>query len=178
MDLQQGESVFQQGQKADAIFQIVTGEVHLIRDNSEGQRILLYRARDNDFFAEASLSATHYHCMAQCVTDCRLKVYPASHILKLLADDAEFALAWINFLSIQLRRQRSMVERLNMKSAADRLRHYLLTEGEPEGELLINGTLTKLAEQLGLSRESLYRTLSRLKQENRIEQKGKRLRLL
>lgn len=178
LDCETGDVIFHQGQKADAIYQVVSGEVHLIRENSEGQTVLLFRAWDQDFFAEASLGAERYHCMAIANKPSQVRLYSAQQIQQTLCSDSQFALQWIEFLSIQLRRQRSMVERLNMKSAADRLVHYLQTEGDTEGEIEIRGTLGQLAQQLGLSPESFYRTLSKMKKESKIEQKGPLLRLL
>lgn len=154
--LNDGDAVFQLGQRADAIFRVISGEVHLYRHGQDGKRVLLYRAYDGDYFAEASLNAAQYHCTAICACPTELQVFNAKEMRNLLRKDAEFAAAWIFRLSSELRRQRASVERLNLKSAADRVSHYLMTEGEPWGELQLRGTLSEMAEMLGLSRESVF----------------------
>jgi CRP-like cAMP-binding protein len=176
--LAEGEAVFRQGQRADAIYRVITGEVHLLRHSRDGKTVLLHRASDGEFFAEASLDASHYHCTAMCIRPTELQMFAADRLRTLLQDDAGFAFAWISRLSSELRRQRAGVERLSLKSAADRLCHYLMTEGDPPGELQLSGTLSQLAEALGLSREALYRTLAELERQGRLQRENGRLRLL
>ncbi|MES9898476.1 MAG: Crp/Fnr family transcriptional regulator [Sedimenticola sp.] len=171
------EAVFQLGRQAEAIFRIISGEVHLYRHGREGKRILLHRAYDGDFFAEASLNSTHYHCTAICVRPTKLQVFNANEVRGLLRRNPDFSMAWISRLSSELRRQRTSVERLNLKSAAERVSHYLMTEGAPLGELLLRGTLSELAEMLGLSREALYRTLAKMQKQGTLERTGDLLRL-
>ncbi|WP_018953393.1 helix-turn-helix domain-containing protein [Thioalkalivibrio sulfidiphilus] len=55
--------------------------------------------------------------------------------------------------------------------------YYLLTEGSPAGELELNFTLTQWADLLGLTRETLYRTLARLEERGELTRSGHRLRL-
>ena len=172
-----GDAVFQLGQRADAIFRVISGEVHLYRHGRDGKRVLLYRAYDGDYFAEASLNAAQYHCTAICASPTKLHVFNAKEMRNLLRKDAEFAAAWISRLSSELRRQRASVERLNLKSAVDRVSHYLMTECEPWGELQLRGTLSEMAEMLGLSRESLYRTLSKMQSQGLLERSDDVLRL-
>lgn len=171
------EAVFQLGLQAEAIFRVISGEVHLYRHSRGGKRILLHRAYDGDFFAEASLNSTHYHCTAICVRPTKLQVFNAHEMRGLLRGDPDFAMAWISRLSSELRRQRTSVERLNLKSAEERVSHYLTTEGTPLGELQLCGTLSELAEILGLSREALYRTLARMQKQGALERTGDLLRL-
>ena len=174
----EGEAVFQQGQRAHAIYQVISGEVHLLRHGRDGRQVLLHRATDGDFFAEASLNSTHYHCTAMCIRPTELRMLSADRLRALLQEDAAFAFAWISRLSSELRRQRASVERLSLKTASDRLCHYLMTEGDPPGEYQLTGTLTQLADVLGLTRESLYRTMADMKRQGLLRQENGRLCLL
>lgn len=172
-----GDAVFHLGQRADAIFRVISGAVHLYRHGHDGKRVLLYRAYEGDYFAEASLNAEHYHCTAICASPTRIQVFNANEMRNLLREDTDLAAAWVSRLSSELRRQRASVERLNLKSAADRVSHYLMTEGEPWGELQLRGTVSEMAEVLGLSRESLYRTLSKMQNQGLLERNDDVLRL-
>lgn len=167
--LTKGESVFVQGCAAKSIFKVQSGEVHLYRYSQAGKKILLFRAYTDDYFAEASLNSTQYHCTAECVKETVVQVINADKMLDLLSSNSEFASAWISILSSEVRRQRANVERLNINSAEERLRHYLMTEGNPLGELSLKGTITELADILGLTRETLYRVLSRMEKCGDIE---------
>ncbi len=171
------ESVFQIGQPATHIFQVITGEVHLSRHSGAGQRVLLFRAFAGDYFAEASLNSSTYHCTAVAKTLSSIRLFNADDVRLLLQENSEFAMAWISRLSTELRRQRASVERLNLKPAADRVIHYLLTEGQPMGEVELTGTLSELSEILGMSRETLYRTLAQMQKSGSIERIGNKLRI-
>lgn len=175
---QQDEAVFQLGQVADRVFRIITGEVHLYRHDQNGKRILLFRAYEGDYFAEASLHASEYHCTALCVKPSLIQSYHAKKLLALLQNDSSFAISWIARLSTELRRQRTHTERLHLNLASERIRHYLITEGNPIGEIEITGTLSEFAEILGLSKETLYRTLAKMEKSNQLLRTANTLRLI
>ena len=104
---------------------------------------------------------------------------PVAAIRQLLESDADFAAQWLSLLGRQLRSLRSRVERLSLRSAAERVRHLLVSEGRgPRHEVVVEGTLKDLARRLGLSHEALYRTLATLEREGVIEREGPVLRLL
>ncbi len=173
-----GQVVFHVGDRAEAVYRVVQGEVQLYRYDVEGQKILLHRAMSGDFFAEASLNTPRYHCTAVCPKASEVTLFDSARIRDLLSSNADFAAYWVNHLSTELRRQRASVERLSLKTAAQRVVHFLMTEGEPAGELMLNGTISDLAAMLGLSREALYRTLSKMKKQGRLQQQGHYLKLI
>ena len=172
-----GQTIFQLGDSAEAIFKVVKGEVHLYRYNDNGNRVLLYRAYADNYFAEASLSSDVYHCTAECVKASEIQIIDNHKMINLLDKNPEFAAKWIIILSAELRRQRTSVERLNIKSAAERIKHYVLTEGNLSGEIQLQGSLSELSEVLGLSRESLYRTLSKMEKSGEFERTDQSLKL-
>jgi len=152
-----GETIFHLGQQAESIFKVIKGEVHLYRHSQNGKRVLLYRAYDNQFFAEASTAVS--------LKASEIQIVDARKMALELGENSEFALAWAANLSSELRRQRANVERLHLKSAEERLRHFIMTEGSPLGELHQKGTVSELAEILGLSREALYRIISKMEKQ-------------
>ncbi len=172
-----GQVVFRVGDRAETIYQVVQGEVQLYRYDVEGQKILLQRATNGDYFAEASLNTPCYHCTAECSRATEVRLYNAARICELLSGNSDFAAFWVNRLSTELRRQRASVERLSLKTTEQRLVHFLMTEGEPAGELSLHGTISDLASMLGLSREALYRCLSKMKKQGRLRQQGRYLKL-
>ena len=92
-------------------------------------------------------------------------------------NDNNVAISWIAQLSTELRRQRANTERLHLNLASERITHYLMTEGNPIGEIEITGTLSELAEILGLSKETLYRTLTKMEKSNKLLRVGNFLQL-
>lgn len=75
-----------------------------------------------------------------------------------------------------MRRQRARSERLSLNSAAERVIHYLETEGV-NGVLILSQSRKAWAAELGLSHESLYRTLRVLQDSSTITINGQRITL-
>jgi CRP/FNR family transcriptional regulator, dissimilatory nitrate respiration regulator len=168
--------VFRKGDAVRAVFLVLDGEVHLSRFARDGSEIAMHRAGRGEFFAEAALNAPRYHCNAIASRPSTLLAFPVDRVHALLADDPEFARQWVALLARQLHGARARLERLALRSSAERVLHYLHTEGKgPRCEVALAGTLKDLAHELGLTHENLYRTLARLEQEGVVGRKDNRL---
>jgi CRP-like cAMP-binding protein len=177
MDMSKGQRIFRFGDKADAVYRVLDGEVCLTRFSPEGAEIVLHRAREDDFFAEASLFGTHYHCDAICTRSGRCLRLPAETLRHCLANDPGFAMEWIATLSRSLRRQRAAQERLGLKSLRMRVIHYLVDRGK-EGRVKLDQPIIRWAVELGASHEALYRTLAEMEREGVLQRQGQTLILL
>ena len=170
--------VFRKGDAVRAVFLVLKGEVRLSRFAKDGSEIALHRAGRGEFFAEAALNASRYQCNAIASQASALLAFPAGKVRELLAKDSEFAQQWVALLARQLHATRARLERLALKSAAERVLHYLHTEGRgPRFEVALDGSVKDLAKELGLTHESLYRTLARLEQDGVIVRSARRLSL-
>ncbi len=170
--------VFRKGDAVKAVFLVLEGEIRLSRFAKDGSEIALHRAGRREFFAEAALNAPRYHCNAIASQASTLLAFPAAKVRALLAKDPEFARQWLALLARQLHAARARLERLALKSAAERVLHYLHTEGKgPRCEVALEGSVKDLAKELGLTHESLYRTLARLEQEGVVVRRDRRLAL-
>ena len=168
--------VFRKGDVVRAVFAVLEGEVHLSRFAKDGSEIALHRAGRGDFFAEAAVNTPRYHCNAIASRPTTLLAFPVDKVRALLAEDPEFARQWVALLARQLHSARARLERVALKSAAERVLHYLRTEGKgPRCEVTLAGTVKDLAHELGLTHESLYRTLARLEQEGVVGREDNRL---
>jgi CRP-like cAMP-binding protein len=177
-DVATGDFVFRQGDRVRAVFSVIKGEVCLCRFGRRGEEVVLQRARAGDFFAEAALDSQRYHCHAIASEATRLLEISARALRELLKTNQEFAQTWVTLLAQQLRNARTRLERVALSAAADRIRHYLATEGEgPRREIIIPGTLKDFARDLGLAHETLYRTLAELESRGEIQREGRHLRL-
>lgn len=172
-----GRTVFRANDPAEAVYRVLSGEVHLQRYAPNGAIIVLQRARTGEFFAEASLFGKRYHCDAVCVQDCRCQRLPANAMRKVLRNDATFALVWIAAAARALRQQRAAQERLALKTTRDRVVHYLVDRGE-DGRLTLDQPLIAWARELGVSHEALYRTLAAMEKAGVLTRHGATLALL
>jgi CRP/FNR family transcriptional regulator, dissimilatory nitrate respiration regulator len=175
---EEGASIFRQGSPAHSVYFVETGAVRLVRFGRAGEEIVLHHASAGEFFAEASLDSTRYHCDAVAHEPSQLQQVPSTALKGLLDVDRDFARQWVGLLARQLRSVRSRVERLSLKSARERVRHLLVSEGRgPKCELVLEGTLKDLARNLGLTHEVLYRTLASMEREGFVERASGVLRL-
>lgn len=169
-DLEAGEHLFRIGDSVHAVFTVINGEVRLIRRDQNGKEVVLQRSRQG-FFAEASLNSKAYHCDAVAAETSTLLRFPAQAFRSALNDDAGFRDAWMSHLAREVRKLRAQCERLSLHSAADRVLHYLESEGS-DGCVVLTQTRKAWAAELGLSHEALYRTLRKLQDAAIVEING------
>lgn len=112
-----------------------------------------------------------YHCDAVAAETSRLLSMPRKVFEDALSDHS-FRQAWIGHLARELRRVRALAERLSLKTAQERIIHYIETEGSGGGRLVLSQSKKAWASELGLTHESLYRTLARMEHSGEIGIKG------
>lgn len=168
--MEAGEQLFRIGDSVHAIFTVINGEVRLIRRARDGTEVVLQRSREG-FFAEASLNSKTYHCDAVVAEKSTLLRLPVQAFRSALAEDAGFRDAWMTHLAREVRKLRAQCERLSLHSAADRVLHYLESEGI-DGSVVLTQTRKAWATELGLSHEALYRTLKKLQEDALIQIDG------
>jgi CRP-like cAMP-binding protein len=164
-----GESLFNQGDPAIAIYQVDSGRLRLVRRTSDDHLVILHTARRGEFFAEASLFAETYHCDAVAAAPSRVRVYPKAEIIALLRTEPAFAEAFMTRLAHQLQELRTRMELRNIRSARERLVQYLRLRTESDGRSVrVEGQLQDIAAEIGMTREALYRTLAALEADGSI----------
>ena len=167
--LQRGQALFRAGQRTAGLYEIVSGRVRLVRVDRSGREVVLHNARAGDTIAEASLFSPAYHCDAIATTAARVRLYPKAAIFAEFARNPEAARPFMARLGHQVMALRTLLERHSIRSARERVRHYLAVNVGADGTVVLPGTLKDLAAELGLSHEALYRTLARMTAEGEIK---------
>ena len=176
--LRAGQSLFRQGSQAGGLYEIVSGRVRLARVDRSGREIVLHSASAGETLAEASLFSPTYHCDATAVTDAVVRLYPRAALLSELERDQKAAKAFMAMLARQVMSLRTRLEQRNIRSARERVWHYLALNAGTDGRTVsLKGTLKELAAELGLSYEALYRTLGDMANTRDIERQGRTIRL-
>jgi CRP/FNR family transcriptional regulator, dissimilatory nitrate respiration regulator len=176
--LRAGETLFRQGGRTAGIYEVASGRVRLARVDRAGREAVLYVANAGETLGEASLFARSYQCDAIATTDAAVRLYPKALLLAELARDPNFAQAFAAMLAQQVMALRTRLERCNIHSARDRVRHFLAVNIGADGRsVALTGTLKELAADLGLTHEALYRTLARMAADGEIERTGGMIRL-
>ena len=176
--LEAGEALFRQGRKTAGLYEIVSGKVRMVRVDRAGREAVLFSGGAGDTIAEASLFAPTYHCDAIATTAAVVRLYSKTTVLGAFARDVRTMQAFMAMLARQVMSLRTRLEQRNIRSARDRVRHYLAVNSGKDGRtILLQGTLKELAQELGLTHEALYRTLAEMTAAGEIERRRGAIRL-
>lgn len=151
--------LFSRGDRPRAMYFVMRGEVHLVRQSPAGGLIVLQRGR-HGFIAEASLDQASYHCDATAIVTSDILMLPRKAFLEALSDERIRGL-WISHLARELRRVRAQAERLSLKTVQERIVHYMETEGDG-GRVRLSQSKKDWAAELGVTHEALYRALAQM----------------
>ncbi len=178
--LKAGQALFYAGGKSSGFYEVVSGTVRLVRVDRSGREAILQLARAGDSLAEASLFSSTYHCDAIATTEAVVRLYPKSVLLTELQRHPEIATSFAAMLARQVMALRTRLERRNIHSARDRVRHFLTVNAGADGRTVVwTGTLKDLAADLGLTHEALYRVLADMAADGEIKRsEGKIVRVL
>jgi CRP-like cAMP-binding protein len=177
-ELKAGQILFQVGRRSVGFYEVVCGTVRLIRVDLSGREAVLQTASIGEILAEASLFSPCYHCDAIAATDAVVRLYPKSALLIALQSDPKFAKSFAAMLAREVMALRTRLERRNIHSARDRIRHFLTVNVNADGRTVqLSGTLKQLAADLGLAHEALYRTLASMEEAGEIARSGATIRL-
>jgi CRP-like cAMP-binding protein len=176
--LKRDETLFRSGQRTVGLYEVTRGRVRLVRVNRSGRETVLHNANAGDTLAEASLFSPTYHCDAIATTAATVRLYPKTAILDELRRNPNAARAFMAGLARQVMSLRTQIERRNLRSARDRVWHFLaLSVGADRRTVVLPATLKELAADLGLTHEALYRTLARMAADGQIKRLAGKIRL-
>jgi CRP-like cAMP-binding protein len=177
--LKSGEALFRFGDKAAGFCEVITGRVRLVRVDRAGHEIVLHVAGPGETLAEASLFSPAYHCDAIASTNAAVRIYPKAAMLRAFEKDPEAARAFAATLARQVMNLRTRIEQRNIRSARDRVRHYLGVNAGTDGRTVeLQSTLKETAAELGLTHEAFYRTLAALERSGEIKRGQGKIMLL
>lgn len=167
MNLREGETVFHQGDPANAFFIVVGGWVKLYRITMAGEEAVISLFGKGDSFAEAvAFTGQSYPATAETVTKARVVRIPASHVVQCIRTMPDIALAMIASTSAHLHNLVCQVEQLKAQTGVQRVAEFLVSlapvaHGRCTIELPYDKVL--IAGRLGLKPESLSRAFAKLK---------------
>lgn len=175
--LSAGERLFALGAPVAQLYWVCRGEIQAVRQTPSGQAAVIMRGRPGEFFAEASLFTPHYTCEAVARKSCVLLAMPIMQLRLAMATDTKFSELFLRSTVMALRRQCSRIERLRLRSSAERIEHFLSCEASADGWCHLDVPLSEWAVDLGLEPETLYRTLKVLEEKGGLLRNGRSIRL-
>jgi CRP-like cAMP-binding protein len=178
LELAKGDYLFRQGDQVRFIVFVLEGELKASRYLQDGLECVMVRGRPGEMFAESSLAVSNYHCNGIAVSASKLALLPVEAVRAALGGEGSLAYDLCVALARQARKQCARQERLRLKRARDRVLHFMACEGGTTGVVRWAAHLSELAAELGLERETLYRTLAGLETEGLLLRTESELRLL
>jgi CRP-like cAMP-binding protein len=177
--LNEGDALFRLGDKPTGLCEVITGRVKLVRVDRTGHELVLHVAGPGETIGEASLFSPRYHCDAVAISDATVRVYPKQELLAAFDRDPKAMRTFSAALAHQVMDLRTRLEQRNIRSARERVRHFLALNVTADTQVIeIRDTLKDLAAELGLTHEALYRTLAALERSGEIRRKGHKIKLL
>lgn len=170
------EEIFGEGGRADYFYRILTGTVRLYRVLSDGRRqIAAFQFEGDVFGVEAS---DYRHLSAEAVNDCEIVATPRSAILRHAERNGDFAhRMWARAVTDLAEAHDHMLV-LGRQTAAEKVMSFLWDVAGRQG----TGNLVKLtmsrqdiADYLGLTIETVSRTLTQLERRGALEVQSARL---
>ncbi|MGA8990286.1 MAG: Crp/Fnr family transcriptional regulator [Rhodoplanes sp.] len=167
LSLREGETVFRQGDPADAFFIVIEGWVKLYRITLSGEEAVISLFTKGDSFAEAvAFTGQPYPATAETVSKARIVRIPASHVVNCIRTMPDIALAMIASTSQHLHNLVYQVEQLKAQTGVQRVAEFLVSlAGVDHGSCTIALPYDKvlIAGRLGLKPESLSRAFAKLR---------------
>ncbi|PLX37088.1 MAG: cyclic nucleotide-binding protein [Hyphomicrobiales bacterium] len=165
---ERGETIFLQGDPAEAFFVLFEGWVKVYRLTPAGEEAIVHVFTRGQSFAEAAaFTGGHYPVSAEPVTDCRLAVIPVRRLFDQIIERPEIALAMLASTSQHLHVLVQQIEQLKAHTGAQRVAEFLI-EMAPQNSgpctLMLPYDKALIAGRLGMKPESLSRAFQRLKE--------------
>lgn len=170
-----GEIVFHEGEQAEALFVVLSGQVKLVRYSPKGRELLLHLVHPGQTFAEAALfSGNTYPATAEAMEPTMVWSLPRAALTELLREGPELALAMLGSVSMWTRKLASKLELLTQRRVEERVALYLIAragagEIQPGDSIQLAEARNLIAAQCGTAPEVLSRTFRRLEEEGIIE---------
>lgn len=167
IDLKPGHALFRQGEPASAFFIVVRGWIKLYRITPAGDEAILHVLTKGESLAEAiAFAGARYQATASAVTDARVVVIPALHVISCIRTMPDIAIAMIASTSQHLHQLVQRVEQLTAQSGLQRVAEFLTALCPcADGPCTISLPYDKslIAGRLGLKPESLSRVFAKLR---------------
>jgi CRP/FNR family transcriptional regulator, dissimilatory nitrate respiration regulator len=166
------EKVFAAGGLVRRFFRVEAGAIRLIRTLPEGTLAVMHTARAGEWVAESSLYSDRYHCDAVADGVTIASSVSKAGLLARFAAEPQRCLAFSQVLADRLRHLRAVHEIVRMRKADARVMHWfhLHASGNPP-VVQVDQPWSRVAEDVGLTREAFYRTMAALRKSGAISER-------
>ena len=169
------EEVFAEEEDADFVYKVVSGAVRAVRILSDGRRQIGAFHLPGDVFG-LECGDKHNHS-AEAVVDCEIALVRRSAVERAAQADGSIARALWRATSGDLQRLQDHMMRLGRETAMERVISFLIEVSSrcaSRGRITLPMGRIDIADYLGLTIETVSRTLTQLERERSISMAGSR----
>jgi CRP/FNR family transcriptional regulator len=161
VELERGGVIWRRGEIADGVTVIVEGRVDVIRDNVDGQRMLMRSLEEGDSAGiSAGLSGLPHSADLIAATRVTVLVVPSRALREAIRSHPDVALAALAQLGDTIAKLSDEMEELRFMDLDERLSRIIRRRAAGRREIHI--THEELAQQAGATRENVSRALKRM----------------
>lgn len=164
ISLVKGAQLFAPGDPSLGFYVVREGAVRVYGRSPQGKEITQEIADPGSAFALASPFAGTYHCFAEGLKDSHLYLIKRQKFLDLVTSDKGFAIEWMRMLSLMVINLRRRLIDLTLTTPKARIANYILLLGEMQNSRSVALPVPRreLANFLGMTHETFYRTAKEL----------------
>ena len=180
------ETIFLEGQPVQDIGIVLSGEVHVIKEDYEGRRSVITSAQAGELFGEAFACAGVHQIPVSAVAaaDSEIAFISLAHVLTICSNVCQFHSRIIqNLLRVIAQknlRLNQKIDFMSQKTTKEKLLSYLFAQAKQMGssDFFIPFDRQALADYLGVERSAMSAELSRLRKEGKIDYYKNHFRIL
>lgn len=172
-----GEVIFSPQHFEECIGIFLKGKA--VAEKAQGS-VILNTFQPGSCFGVATLfcPSRRYVTTVRAKSDCQAAFFSGKDMEALFQEESRIGLNYIAFLSSRIHFLNRKIDKFTAVSAEEKLVLWLLEQLEGGNPVPVNGSFSKLAEMLDMSRSSLYRALDALEADGILQREGKSLKIL
>ena len=176
-----GQTIFEEGIPASGIFIVGSGKVKVVKTSTDGKEQILHVFGSGEPVGEAAAfagSSFPASCVAVTKTEiCRVS---RNDLLNMIKAQPQLALDLLAVLYFRLQHFNKLLTSLSLDAAPVRIAKYIHDRFETQtgSKLELNITKHELARNLGMTPETLSRTIKKMKNDGILSVEGRKVQVL
>lgn len=171
-----GNVLFRENDRCESIGIIINGKISIVSYLINGNEIIYNQLKENDVFGNNLIFSSEPYYKGNIIVDVDSKIafIKKNDLIGLLSNNNSFLLEYLKINANFSKALNNRIKLLSIESAEERLYFYM-----HEYKNVIEYTsISELAKQLNLKRETLSRLISKLEKQKKIKKNNKTITLL
>lgn len=169
-----GFTVFTPFDRGEYFFILKKGAIKVSKISGGKEQIIKVFTKPAVFGEAASFTGGNFPAWAESIEDSEVILIPRNSFIQILKKDPEIGMKLLSVMAKRLIHLTKVIENLSLKSAISKLASYLYDRYLEEGKEISFST-SMAAMELGLTKETVSRMLSKLKELEAIEKNGRKV---